>query len=235
VDGAEQAAAGVGEGQTWTVADGDFFPLERAPASGVPSDVDWPHNVEARWRYSTPHGAVLVGVGAHGDVPPDADNLVHVAGEHVPSSWLPLGPHEGMLGNIAGRLFSKRRVLHAGTTGQIGSTPLHVHQPRLAGWALSRKRRAVRLQYGNVDLKLTLARWPDSAALLVSGSTVWARLRVQAGLTNREPRNDVDHHPFVECRPDVTPEQIALFILVAECELPEEASHPLRIFLDVGL
>jgi hypothetical protein len=45
----------------------------------------------------------------------------------------------------------------------------------------------------------------------------------------------VDHDPFVQCRPDATAEELALFILIAECELPEEASHPFMILLDLGL
>lgn len=209
---------------------GDLVPLDSVPTSATPANVPWPAGLAVRRRYATPHGDVFAGVGAHGEVPEDADNLVHVVGEGVPASWLPLGPHQKVSG---GRLWAKRATLHAGASGQVGAFPVRVHQSRRAGWALSARKRAARLVFGSESLELRHD--GDDVALLTSGSAVKARFRVQAGLTNELPVKDLSGDPLVCCPAESTPEEIALYILIAECELPEEASHPLMILLDIGL
>lgn len=209
---------------------GDLVPLECVPTSVTPTDVQWPAGLTVCRRYATPHGDVFAGVGAHGEVPKDADNLVHVVGEGVPASWLPLGPHQKVPG---GRLWAKRATLHAGASGQVGALPIGVHQSRRAGWALSARKRSARLVFGSESLDLRHDK--DDVAILTSGSAMKARFRVQAGLTNEPPVTDLSGDPLVCCPAESTPEEIALYILIAECELPEEVSHPLMILLDIGL
>jgi len=211
------------------VTESELVPLERTRATSLPSSARWLAGVEVRWMYETPQGPVFVGVGPRSGEPHDADTMVHVAGPGVLESWLPLGPHQRVSG---GRLLAKRRVLHAGASGQVGSSPLYVHQSRAAGWALSRKRRAINVKFGDVLLKLTLT--ADSTAVL-AGPAVHARFRVQAGLTDEPPSRDVSNRPLIRCHSGATPDEIALFVLIAECELPEEASHPAMILLDIGI
>ncbi len=208
----------------------DLVPLRCTPTSVAPENDQWPAGVTVRRRYATPHGDVFAGVGAHGEVPKDADNLVYVVGERVPASWLPLGPHQKVSG---GRLWAKRATLHAGAAGEVGACRIRVDQSRRAGWSLSARKRAIRLRFGSEALDLRHDK--DDVALLTSGPAVKARFRVQAGLTNERPVKDLSGSPLVCCPAESTPEEIALYVLVAECELPEEASHPLMILLDIGL